>query len=189
MAVSMKHPLFKRIHDDHQKIDQLIKNCSDESLSKKSLELLFDFAENQHHYKEEDLLFKAIYEYPQLVTGGPLCMFYMDDYILNHPVDTLNQLTGLNIDIPERLRSYYETGSNLRVPLNEHLAGNKLLSELIKKYEEHSILERQKLFKLYTQIHSSNKSKEENCFLHLCSTLLTEEQANTILEKWSNTSM
>lgn len=185
MAVSIQHPLFKRIQDEHLRIDLLVQSCVENQISKDSLEQLYKFAESEHHYNEEELLFKIVGQDPRLVNGGPMCMFYMDDYIMNHPVENLTLQTGLNIEIPQRLASFYETGSNLRIPLNEHLVGAKVLAHLIAQYDSLSPLQKEKLFNLYRQIHSNNKSKEENCFLLLCSTLLSEEQADEILNNWN----
>lgn len=184
MSVSLQHDLFKFIHQEHQKIEALIESCTHEGLSKNTLKDLLLFAVKQHHFNEEELLFKIVGQDPRLVNGGPLCMYFMDDYVLNHPVDNLTQLTGLKINIPERLSSFYETGSNLRIPINEHLVSDTLLTEMIENYEYYSEKQRQDLFKMYRQIQHNNKSKEETCFLHVCSNLLSDQQANEILEKW-----
>lgn len=186
MPVSLQHDLFKFIHQEHKKIEALIESCTQEDLSENSLKDLLLFAVKQHHFNEEELLFKTVGQDPRLVSGGPLCMFFMDDYILHHPVDNLTKLTGLKINIPKRLSNFYETGSNLRIPINEHLVGDTILTELIENYDQHSENQRQDLFKMYRQIQHNNKSKEETCFLHLCSNLLSEQQADEILEKWKN---
>jgi hemerythrin-like domain-containing protein len=180
------HPLFLQIKAEHDHIRSLIHqyNTSPEPLTiLKKLEL---FAELEHHTKEENLLFAHLLNFEAVNSGGPLCMLYLDDYMLNHPIEIYKKITGREPEIDDRLKEFFVKASAMRIPINDHLGGKMILHYLIENYENLEKEKRTQFFKAYQSIQDIHMQKEENCFFFLCANFLTQSSADQIYQKWNN---
>lgn len=182
----INHPLFLQIKSEHDQIRNLIieYNASMEPLT--ILKKLEHFAELEHHTKEENLLFSHLLNFEAVNSGGPLCMLYLDDYILNNPIDVCKKTTGSVPTIDNHLEKFFEKGSAMRIPINDHLGGRTILRFLIDNFENCSTEQRISLFDNYKRIQINHMEKEENCFFYVCANLLTQSSADEIYQKWIN---
>ena len=179
------HPLFLQIRQEHDQIRLLLKEF--EAGGYRDLSLLTkieNFAELEHHAKEEHLLFTHLLNFEVVNSGGPLCMLYFDDYMLNHPIETCKKLVGVEPAPEPHLHEFFNRGSAMRIPINDHLGGKTILRYLIQNFENFTEEKRKSFFTSYQKIQTFHMEKEENCFFYVCANFLTQSSADEMYKKW-----
>lgn len=156
-----------------------------EDKSKIYAEWLWQNAELKHHYKEETILFNYLAEKQFVNSGGPLCMFFMDQYVLYPPLEKCKKISGKIPELEEHQKKIFELGLTMQVPLNELRAGKEILRYTLNNWSALLHSERFKNLKVYAEIQSEHLNKEENCFFHLCANILETEQADELLVCWN----
>ena len=141
-------------------------------------------AELIHHPKEEKILFSSLLPNQMVDGGGPLCMIYLDQYIMNSPLDRAKRITGELPAAEEHTRAFFDAGSAMRIPINEHRAGKAILQFLIEHWDDLDSAKKQTALREYVDLENYHMEKEENCFFYHCATLLTPEQADALLAAW-----
>lgn len=164
------------------------------------------FIEDNHHLKEEELIFKKVQDHPRLQEGGPLCVLYFDLHMAYSPVDRAVELSkklnqAMVFQISPHLKDLYAKKTPLNIPIEEHEAGKFLLSlaeDILAFSSGGSLLENpsamqglqlsteaidalQQIFKLYTEIQVSHFEKEEGCFLKMVCHITSKEEQDEIL--------
>lgn len=180
------HPLFLQIKDEHDQIRLLVNEYKENPSELSLLNKIEQLAELEHHTKEEHLLFTHMLNFEVVNSGGPLCMLYLDDYIMNHPIETCKKLTGTEPNIGDHLKEFFDRGSAMRIPINDHLGGKSILKYLIENFENFSTEMRNSLFHHYQKIQFTHMEKEENCFFYVCANFLTQSSADEIYRKWTH---
>lgn len=127
-----------------------------------------------HHYKEEHVLFPALFPSPRLQQGGPRCTHFMDDWI--HA--SSNRASIPDTDLHK---------SPLGIPLMEHHMLHARLDEireiLCRPHEDP--VERRKLHRLtleYEQLLRRHIEKEDTCLFVLANQILDAETQASLLQ-------
>lgn len=183
-ALTVQHPLFQLLISEHAKITEKLQQLTAESLTHEDLEWLWVNAETNHHEREEKILFNFLLPDKRVDGGGPLCMLYMDGYIMQPPLDRARAITGTEPPLEEHQINIFESGSAMRIPINEHRAGKDILRFLREKWETLSPEVKRRAFEEYRRIQSENIKKEESCFFCMCSSLLSVQQADELFKKF-----
>lgn len=187
MAISVEHPLFQLIRSEHEQIRQLIRSITNTMTKLEMLNItnkLISYAEEHHHYQEEMVVFKKVEDHPRLSEGGPLCIFFYDHYLASNPIQTIENLYNLTIEIKAHQQSFYDKKLPLQVPVDEHRAGSAILSYIQNNAEAMDSSKIYEALSTYSQLQLHHLEKEENCFFHLCAILLNEKEADAAITSW-----
>lgn len=186
-SISVEHPLFQQISWEHERILQCCSQFETASGKKELVEItkrLWHLVVEDHHHKEESLLFSRIYKHPRISEGGPQCGFYFHLHMLNRAKDVVEDITKRPLRITPLQREIIDSGAPLAVPIEEHRGGKDLL-EFILSHEKKMDFDLIKKYLTVFKTHLvSHIQKEEKCFYHLCASLLTTEEADKIFEQW-----
>jgi hemerythrin-like domain-containing protein len=187
-SASMAHPLFQVLMEEHKKI---LSKLAQIDLSPRRdqwlplLDEIMQLIEMDHHFKEEKLLFSRIYMNPKINAGGPMCSLFFDFHMSEKIKEQVECITSTPLMIEPHQEDILKTHCPLTLPIEEHQAGKDLLKYIIKNMTHLKDKEISQYLSLYKQIQFSHIQKEENCLYHLCSNLLTSQEADEILELWN----
>jgi hemerythrin-like domain-containing protein len=182
-GLTVDHEMFRQLRLEHREILEKLNSITNRDVCKEDILWLWENGEMHHHQREEKILFNFLLEEGQCDGGGPLCMLYMDQYILEPPLERATALTGKTPEIEEHQLEIFDRGSAMRIPVNEHRAGKELLRHLLENWETLETSHVKSCLKEYQNLQTVNIQKEENCFYFMCATLLRPEQANRLLEE------
>ena len=182
--LTVEHPFFDKLRHEHRQIEHFLDLMLKNLECKDNVQWLWNNAELIHHFKEETILFNYLAEHYNVMSGGPLCMFFLDSYILYPPLEKCKQISGALPELEEHQKKIFELGSTMRVPINEHRAGKEILKFTLKNWNDMEVSKRNLNLKIYDEIQREHLNKEENCFFHLCVNLLNTEQADLLLTRW-----
>lgn len=181
------HRLFQKIKAEHELILSALESWSllpsDDEKKQKGL-WLWHFVELQHHDQEERLIFQALYNHPKIGEGGPLCTLYFDFHMADNPMHKAEILSKQTPVLEEHHKAFYNTGSPVRVPLEEHRGGKEVLRYLLHNWSGLSEKEKLNCMNTYKDIQTQHILKEETCFFHLCLRLLSEDELNHLADSW-----
>lgn len=184
-GLNLNHPLFTHLINEHKKIVLYLNNLRlTDSGVLNQLNWLWENAEMSHHKKEEILLFSTMAEKSRIAEGGPLCTLYFDLHMSDPPTDKCYQLIGVAPTIEPHQQELIAKNSPLRIPLDEHRSGKEILQFLISHWSTLEDKKKEALVEQYKTLSLQHIHKEESCFFHLCSDLLTIDEASLILERW-----
>ena len=183
-GLNVEHPLFALLRQEHRDILAKLHLMKEREVHKEDILWLWKNGELRHHQREEKILFNFLLDEGQSDGGGPLCMLYMDQYILQPPLERATALTGQIPEIEEHQVEVFDRGSAMRIPVNEHRAGKELLRHLLEKWQTLETSHVRACLKEYLALQTENIQKEENCFYFMCATLLRPEQADRLLEEF-----
>jgi hemerythrin-like domain-containing protein len=181
------HILFEKIRAEHERILASLESWpflpTDEEKFRMA-EWLWNFVELKHHAQEELLLFQRIYNHPKIGEGGPLCTLYFDFHMSDNPIEHAKRLSKQTPVVEAHQKILYESGSPVRIPLDEHRAGKEVLRYLLAEWAHLSEAEKTACMTTYQQIQSQHILKEESCFFHLCLRLFSEDELKLLSEQW-----
>jgi hemerythrin-like domain-containing protein len=150
-----------------------------------------NYIENNHHQKEEEFIFNAIKNIPQLKGGGPQCTYYFGFQMSNPSIKqaiTLVQKTTHQITEPqwtEKMLEFRKSNLPLVIPCEDHEAGRMLLraAQNLEPNQSSYNDSIKLLISTYLEIQKIHFEKEERCLFKLCSSLLTQSQWNEIIKE------
>lgn len=180
----LNHELFQLIKAEHQLCDEKIKLAKTITDKKNLLDWLYTEIETKHHIKEEKIIFPILFTKPGLKEGGPYCVLYFDEHLMNPPLNQFKSVTKTN---PTHLEheSFYQTNpSSLDIPMEEHVCLRNYIQYLIQNKSTLTDSEFEKVFFIYTQLLEKHTRKEEKCFFVVCANSLTKEELDLMAEKW-----
>lgn len=186
-ALTVQHPLFQLLISEHAKITERLRLLTADTLTREDLEWFWVNAEVGHHEQEEKILFNFLLPDKRVDGGGPLCMLYMDGYIMQPPLDRARAITGVEPPLEDHQIKLFDLGSAMRIPVNEHRAGKEILRFLKDKWDELQPAEKKRAFEEYRRIQTENIKKEESCFFCMCSNLLSVAQADELFVQMRST--
>ncbi|NJL25061.1 MAG: hypothetical protein HC902_07725 [Calothrix sp. SM1_5_4] len=189
------HPLLLRIRQAHQDHLAEVRRREEEiEVSSKPLRLLGEFffevadwAEVMHLW-EERVLFPLVASKPNIRSGGPHCMLYLDMHHVARPFEraawacsrTSAKMIQIK-DLPVHLRNFFSENSPICIPVEDHLAmrqirdrAREILREKTVSFDVQSEL--LYLMRVYSTLLKSHFDKEDNCFLVLCRNLLGDNE-------------
>lgn len=181
-----KHPLFQQIISEHQVHLGLIQQAVSIQDKKNILDQLWSDIENDHHLKEEQLIYPVLFNKKKLTEGGPFCALYFDEHVLNRPADVVKKLSGQEISWLQHQIFYKENQSPLNIPLEEHRSARQLLKYLIENKNHISESDFLQIFEGYVRLLKHHNTKEEKCFFRVCEVCLSQTELDDIFSKWSN---
>lgn len=182
----IEHSFLNLLRLEHRQIEHHLDLMLQNMHNKQHVEWLWQNAELIHHYKEETILFEYLAQNYTVQSGGPMCMFFLDYYVAHPPLEKCKTVTGVIPELEEHQKLVFNSGSTMRVPMNEHRAGKEILKFTMINWNVLDVLERERNLKLYNEIQREHLNKEENCFFHLCASLLNVSEADLLLEKWNH---
>lgn len=159
------------------------------------LQMIEETFENNHHAKEEELIFAAVRPNELIRGGGPMCTFYFDGHICSSSMSmALKEIAKFpDFQAPPPTSSHLpldqKSGSPLSIPGEDHESGRMLLSLCHFILVKNDLNEDQKISSLKTAMHvykmiqERHFQREENCFFKMCESLLTAEQIIEIASK------
>lgn len=177
-----RHPLFTKIQKEHNTILNKVRDCLTRDERKSILNWL-ENAENEHHRKEETLLFSALLSKKASISG-PFCVLYFDQHIFDRPADLAKKLTGQAITWNEYQNIFKENKTSLNIPVEEHQALYTLLTYLRKNQAILTDTEFDKIFNSYFELLELHIVKEERCFFRVCEDLLSTDELDQINSLW-----
>jgi hemerythrin-like domain-containing protein len=143
------------------------------------LAAFFFFLEKIHHRKEEEALFPLLFGTEALQVGGPMCMTFFTPRVIgaSWPESYRELLRVLpEGDAPlgpgEFRRKVFETGSMLRIPIEDHVAGARAAQLVL----EAQGAERERVFRMLANLLRDHIRREEECLFALFRRVLTREQ-------------
>ncbi|MFP5519770.1 MAG: hypothetical protein ACLGGX_07695 [Bdellovibrionia bacterium] len=179
------HELIGVMKQEHQLIENALNRLKTDS----SLELLqwcFDAIENEHHFKEEECLFSKLLGKKQLAEGGPFCVLYFDNYMMNQPKEILQQ-AKLGWHVSELQKHFIGTNSPLEIPVSEHVATHELCRHLINNYTPEEATWQRIKFR-YLEIQQMHVQKENNCLFYIAEKILSDQEKDDALAMWKEKS-
>lgn len=179
-----EHRFFELLRNEHRQIEDYLKLLGASDNNKACAEWLWLNAEMLHHSKEEMILFNYMADKKAVNSGGPLCMVFIDNYILYPPLEKCRKITGNIPELEGHQQKIFDLGLTMRVPINEHRAGKEILRFTLAHWNELQINDRRANLKTYIDIQRGHIDKEENCFFYLCANLLTAEEADRLFLQW-----
>lgn len=152
--------------------------------------ILQNLVETCHHTKEERFLFPALAKSERLRAGGPKCTQYMGQLITH---DLAAQILRENSDLAGRpvdafRRTLTETGSPLRIPMEEHDAGHLCLLRVRLEVEGYATAP-ENAYRLATRIRQYLRlmrlhiEKENECLFMLVDQLIDESEQRVMLQQ------
>jgi hemerythrin-like domain-containing protein len=181
--LTVDHPLFQFFRDEHDQILTRLGHMQRGKILLDDVKWLWENAELKHHQREEKVLFNFLLSNKLTEGGGPLCMFFMDQYILDPPLDRAQTITARVPPIEPHQEQIFETGSVMRIPVNEHRAGKDILKFLLERWETLGESEIIGCFKAYKLLQAENIQKEETCFYFMCAQILSVTEADSLLNE------
>jgi hemerythrin-like domain-containing protein len=136
------------------------------------------FLHKLHCRKEETLLFAELLKHRKLSEGGPMCSLYFDTFINNNPLRRVQKSIDTEDEIhptPEQ-QVYFKQNSPLTVPLQDHIAGQKLVEYILKLLQndpsekDYSLI--LPLLRLHNEIERQHFQKEETCLFIVAGRLI-----------------
>ncbi len=180
----MSGGLFGLIKSEHERLLKLVDGATSIARQKEILSALWEFGEEQHHAREEVLLFSRLLDKDRLREGGPFCVLFFDEHIVNSPRSRVQALLGSEPSwLPHQLQ-FKERHSPLSIPVEEHRSMRHLLQYLLQRQNTLSDQRFAVLFAVYAEILRHHVAKEEKCFFCLCEKLLTTEELEQIEDEW-----
>jgi hemerythrin-like domain-containing protein len=183
-ALNLNHPIFTIIKKEHKEILERLKDLKTIQDYSQLVNWLWSFVEEHHHQKEESILFDFVKDNPKLHEGGPFCVYYFDYFMNDRPSDYCQKHFGKQPEITPSQQKFYDKSSPIRIPIEEHRAGKEILSYLIKNNATLSKEDYLKYLTKYKELQELHFNKEESCFFHLCSMMITEIEADTLYQEW-----
>lgn len=200
--MSKPNNLFEFISNEHNNLklnfEKLLLFCKKNRDWSRLIQYCEKHFEENHHRKEEEFVFSAIQNIPQIRAGGPLCTYFFELHRNNPPlsraINEVKRITGMELTPKwtEPMTRFQKDNLPLVIPCEDHEAGrillraiNKLITESPQDFEkvEH-------LFELYFEIQTKHFEKEETCFVPMCQGLMAPEQWSQIIigmrEKYSD---
>jgi hemerythrin-like domain-containing protein len=185
--LTIKHALFDQIRTEHQEVKKHLDLLSTDlniSELKYIANFLWIFNELEHHYREETILFSVVAFKPKIIEGGPMCTLFFDFHMNEKPLWKAKDAIKEDPEIEKHQEIFYEMGSPLRIPLDEHRSGKSILEYTLKNWENLDRIKIKRNLDLYRDIQISHFKKEEECFLYMCVNLLSSEEADNLFEQW-----
>jgi hemerythrin-like domain-containing protein len=154
-----------------------------------------EIIQSNHHFKEETYIFNNLIDKPELLAGGPYCVLYFDEHVLNSPFSLVKELKKkLNIsvksDVSNHLTSMFSKKTPLNIPTEDHEACRQIvsMSRVILNSKKYSKTNLKHIFDVYTKLLTSHFEREENCLLKLVNSITTKSEKETIYNqfKFSN---
>lgn len=170
------------IEHEHQIINSYLDVLQ---LSKKPQEQLNWLKQNailKHQFNEERLIFSKLLNNVRLKEGGPLCVLYFDEHVINPPAEVVKKIIHKDLVYCPYQSEIKKKQSPLNIPLEEHVALGNLLTALLQKPNE-ELVQHLDLFKLQDLFHKHHE-KEEKCFMKVCESLLIPRDVDEILSLW-----
>ncbi len=175
--------LYSLLHNEHMLIEAQLEKL--QSSNKEQKELIIWLRTNaiqKHNFNEETLLFPILLNKKRLHEGGPFCVMFFDEHILNKPSDTVKKITGYEISYSNHQEIFRNNKSPLDIPLEEHQTCEALLHFIENTTPQGS--QYQKAISALQSQFLKHHQKEERCFIHLCDNLLTEQEIEHVLSRW-----
>jgi hemerythrin-like domain-containing protein len=189
-STNISHPFFQKLMGEHREILselESLKGLTNLSSLKGQVERIWELAEQRHHHNEEFYLFSRIYLDPRLLAGGPMCSLYFDVHMSEGVKEQVERIIGGPLKREAHQEPILQTKCPLTIPIEEHQASKSLLDFILKNIDQLEIGAVMAYLELYKKIQFSHIQKEDNCLFHLCSSLLTSQEADQILEQWNQT--
>lgn len=160
--------------------------CLEELLISKNPKIQLDWLKQnsvfKHQYNEEKLIFPKLLKKERLKEGGPFCVLFFDEHVINPPAQLVKKYTAKDLTYCEHQDVFKKDRSPLEIPLEEHVSLENLLEKLLAKPDE-NLIDHPALVLLETLFHRHHE-KEEKCFLKICESLLLPHEIDEILSLW-----
>lgn len=178
----IEHILFASIKSEHQQILAELEKIS-RSPSVQGLEWCKSAIEEEHHTKEEIILFKPMLKEERVKQGGPMCGLYFDFFQMNRPEEFL-KAKSLDFKPTPKQEIFFKESHPLQVPVSEHIASRIFLDNLISNFSSNSIETNNKLFSEYLHLNKDHFKKEDNCFLKMAEMILPNSTLDGMYNIW-----
>lgn len=182
----IQHPLFIQIISEHQRHMDLIQQAVTVGDKKNILDQLWSEIENEHHLKEEQLIYPILFQKKKLTEGGPFCTLYFDEHIMNRPSEIVKKITDHDPSWLDHQIFYKENPSPLNIPLEEHRSTREILMHLIQKRNQMQDSEFLVGFENYVRLLKHHNAKEEKCFFRVCAQCLSQSELDGLFSGWIN---
>ncbi len=179
-----KNDLFKRIISEHAECSKVIEQAQTITDKKNILEWLWNVVENEHHYKEEKLIYPILAKKKKLMEGGPFCTLYFDEHITNRPSEICKKITNKDVSWQDHQIGFKANPTSLNIPLEEHRSLRDILIFLIEKKDILSDIEFLRNFESYVYLLKHHNVKEEKCFFRVCELCLSQAELDQIYDNW-----
>lgn len=147
------------------------------------------FIHQYHCAKEEFLLFPELNKNPKLSEGGPMCSLYFDGVMQNNPIERVQKLTHDKTPLLPRtdLKVFFKAQSPLIVPLQDHMASQRLLGLLQVLLQQAPSNENLAKALGYARLHNDIERlhflKEETCLFVFAPKLIPNETLVRLTEE------
>jgi hemerythrin-like domain-containing protein len=185
--------MMKLIEDltlEHKKILFLLEQVENRLPSEKNVSFWDPYAFNdvlcalelllqEHHRREEEILFARLAKFSRLTEGGPMCTHYMGVRIGSDPVARLENAmketfgTFARPVLAPEMEALIEKNSPLSIPLEEHKAGAaamramKKLVEAFLRGDTLAEISLSRLGRLYVNMLRLHIEKEDHCLFKI----------------------
>lgn len=143
------------------------------------------FIEQNHHKKEEEILFPKIDLSPIVYQGGPYCTHFYHFHLMFQHFEQSKELVKeakLNIELPEHSENVQKiviNRSGLMVPLEEHWAGmylNRIFKNQLRFKQDNNHNEEflRKCISFYIGLINQHTDKENRCLFAMADNMLDE---------------
>lgn len=183
--MSELHPFLQGFRDEHVVILASLRQlCADQDWTG-----FFKFCRsnvlNVHERREELFLFSAIALKAEIRAGGPFCMLYYGLHLQSPPLLAAASICDEPVIDPRINQSctrkpFYEAGSPVCIPVEDHLALEQILNRAERESEPGKLTI---LAAIYMRIVQSHFEKEDSCLLPMSQSILTEAELNEWSEK------
>jgi hemerythrin-like domain-containing protein len=144
------------------------------------------YIEQNHHKKEEEILFPKIDLSPIVYQGGPYCTHFYHFHLMFQHFEQSKELlheSKLSFDLPEQTESVkkiVQNRSGLLVPLEEHWASCNLIKIFkqqisLKSENKHDEVFLRKCISFYFGLINQHTEKENKCLFVMADNLLDED--------------
>ena len=170
------------IFHEHQVINTYLNDLLQSTQPLIQLRWLKDNAILKHQYNEELLIHKKLLNKERLKEGGPFCVLFFDEHIINPPAEIAKKYAKKDLTYCPHQLEIKTKKSPLDIHLEEHASLDTMLDAFLLKSNEELIgqVELVVLQDLFKKHHE----KEEKCFFIICQTLLLPHEIEEILEHW-----
>lgn len=179
-----KNALFEKIILEHKECIQVIEQAQSIFEKKQILEWLWNVNENEHHYKEEILIYPVLAKKKKLIEGGPFCTLYFDEHITNRPSEISKKITGTDLSWQKHQFEFKLNPTPLNIPLEEHRSMRDILFFIREKKDILSNDEFLNCFSNYVTLMKHHIAKEEKCFFRVCELCLSQDELDQIYINW-----
>lgn len=143
------------------------------------------YVEQNHHKKEEEILFPKIDLSPIVYQGGPYCTHFYHFHLMFQHYEQSKELlkeASLNPDLPahtEQVKNIIKNRSGLMVPLEEHWAGMhiiRIFKDQLRLKNENQQNEEflRKCISFYIGLINQHTDKENRCLFAMADNMLDE---------------